>query len=147
MDGKIIAAIIIIVVLILCFTYSKSGTVNTPIVISAPNTSSTSHFTSGPNNGLVCGSPAAISAAKNYYDNVGEYHGVFVMDPISSYQVDATNCDVKYKYIPTPTSPRNDSEIDARRFTYAYTSEGWKPVLMLDWKSGVLNMGGNPSRG
>jgi hypothetical protein len=117
-------AIILILVLLVLFMYKGSPQV--------------SHFTA--EQPLVCRSPENIAEAKNYYDNVGEYHGVFVMDPISSYQAGPTSCDVKYKYIPTPDSPRNDSLVDARRFEYRNVGGKWKVVNMLDWKSGVLNM-------
>lgn len=117
--------IAVLFLIILCLIYYFSPTI--------------SKFESG-TDALVCQSPAAISAAKNYYDNIGEYHGTFVMDPISSVQVDGSNCDVKYQNIPTPTSRRNDSGVDARRFTYTRGTEGWKVAVQGGWKSGTTNM-------
>jgi hypothetical protein len=132
MNTKVMIIIAIILIIMICFMY---------YYYLGPSTT-VAHFTSSPGGGLVCNSPAAISAAKNYYDKIGEYNGVFVLDPISSVQVDPTTCDVKYRYIPTPTSPRNDSEVDSRRFIYRYGSEGWSVVNMLDFESGVMNPGG-----
>lgn len=93
------------------------------------------YFTKSTESMVTCRSPEAIAAAKKYYDTRGQYKGVFLMDPISSAQVDATNCDIKYRPIPVNGSPRNDNEVDARRFTY----DGNQVVLMGDWKSGFGN--------
>lgn len=122
----LIALIIFLIILILWFLPRNS----TPL--------KKDNFKSG-NEKLNCKSPAAISAAKNYYDKVGQYKGVFLMDPISSVQVDSNNCDIKYRPIPTPGAPRNDNEVDARRFTYMKNPEGWYVAVMGDWKSGFGN--------
>jgi hypothetical protein len=83
---------------------------------------------------VTCRSDAAIAAAQNYYNTVGDYHGIFTMDPISATQVADDVCDIKYVYVPTPGSPRNDSRVDFRRFTY----DGSNVVLMGDWMSGQM---------
>jgi hypothetical protein len=132
MPWKLILAIIVILLVLMMFwpsllIMSKTSKFTQPVV-QQPNRPSK----------LVCNSPEVISATKNYYDKVGEYHDVFTMDPISSSQLSDTTCAVKYQYIPTPLSPRNDSEVDARVFTYRDSPEGWRPVLMSTWKSGYV---------
>jgi hypothetical protein len=93
------------------------------------------------NRQLRCGSPEALNEAKKYYDQMGMYHGLFTIDPVSSYQVDDHNCDIKYQYYPTEINDAREHGVDSRRFTYAPTAGGkWKVALMGDWKSGVLNM-------
>jgi hypothetical protein len=130
MSWKLILAIIVVLFILMAFwpsllIMSKTSKFTQPVASQINKPSK-----------LVCNSPEAISAAKNYYDKVGQYAGIFTMDPISSSQLSDTTCAVKYQYVPTPTSPRNDSEVDARTFMYQNGPEGWKVVNMLDWKSG-----------
>jgi hypothetical protein len=94
------------------------------------------------NDVLVCRSPAAISAAKNFYDKSGPYQGLNVMDPISSVQAAPNACDIKYRELPLPGAPPGPNirvNLNNRRFIYQKSPEGWKTIAVLGSQSGTNN--------
>jgi hypothetical protein len=132
-----IALILVALLALIYYLYSATTQHLVPTPSSPPDQGTKGPQTGG---GLHCGSQAMMNEAKKYYEQVGPYHGLFVIDPVSSVQVDGSNCDLKYQYASTPNNPRQETGVDWRRFTYQFDPNyGYRVVLMGEWKSGVLN--------
>lgn len=90
---------------------------------------------------LNCRDPQILKDSTDWYNNLSQYNGVFIIDPLSTVQSGDSTCDIKYWYAPVPGAARTDFGMDWRRFIYApaNTPTGWTTIGMGDWKSGVLN--------
>lgn len=84
---------------------------------------------------INCDSASAKSEAKRFYDDEGEWAGVYTMSVDNSVSVNDNTCDVAYTY----THLTNGSSgPDYRRFTYAQdpVSCDWTSTGMGDYQSG-----------
>ena len=78
--------------------------------------------------------------AKFFYDALGEWNGIYTMNPVRIVQDKVGGCHIKYFYIPAKGSYAVDTGYDFRIFYYTLDNKTckWKGVRMDTYMSGIL---------
>ena len=78
--------------------------------------------------------------AKIFYDTLGEWNGIYVMQPVRFVQDREGICHIKYFYTPARGSYAVDNGYDFRIFYYTLDNKTckWKVLRMNTYMSGVL---------
>ncbi|MBK6603960.1 MAG: hypothetical protein KBF99_06475 [Leptospiraceae bacterium] len=78
--------------------------------------------------------------AKIFYDTLGEWNGIYTMQPVRIVQDKIGICHIKYFYTPVKGSNATDTGYDFRIFYYTLDNKTckWKVARMNSYMSGVL---------